>query len=553
MKRTFKRAGALFTALLLAVAMCIPAFAASVPVTGTPSADNKAGVQISGLNAGDEVTFYQIVKAKYDETGFSGYEAVEDASIELFDAEGKAIYPSAAQITELSKNLSGLESVGPVTVAEGATSVTQDLAAGEWMVIIKSADAQTIYNPMVVSVYYEDSEDGTLITGGEVAIGDDTHYNLTGQDAFAKKSDVCIDKKITGNTQNDVQTESGDDIAIGDTISFSISSTIPSYSEEYTKIVYNVLDTMDESLDLTADSIKVFVGGTEITDGFTVTTEAHGFKIEFAEDYIRGLANESDTARAVEVTYDAVLNSNATVNFDENNNKATIEFTNSPDENADAEKIDDETHQYTFEIDGNINGKDKEINRKGHELIKVNEKGEPEVVEWIDEGTEETEIEVGLAGAEFSLTYIKNNKGEDVTDGKVYTATTDTNGYFNGFTGLDAGTYELVETKAPEGYTLNAQKHTVVISATYNEDGTLATFTIEIDGKATSTYSATYEDGKVTEITTVGEPQTTFIKNVKLNNLPSTGGAGTYVLTIIGVAIFAFAMRMTFKNRKTEG
>lgn len=555
MKRAFKRIGTLFTALLIAVAMCIPAFAASVAVDGTPSMSDKASVEISGLNEGDQVTFYQIVKANYDDTGFAGYEAVKDASIELFDENGNPVYPSADQIAELSKDLNSLTSVGPVAVAEGGTSVTEELGAGEWMVIITSADPQTIYNPMVVSVYYEDSEDGTMITGGEVALGDDTHYNLNGEDAFAKKSDVCIDKKITDNTQDDVQTESGDDIAIGDTISFSITSTIPSYSEEYKSIVYNILDEMDESLDLKADTIKVIVGGTEVDaseNTFSVTPGAHGFEIKFVESYIRSLANEAEAGRAVEVTYDAILNDNATVNFDENNNTATIEFTNNPDENEDAEKITDETHQYTFEIDGNINGKDKEINRKGHELIKVNEKGEPEVIDWIEDGTEETEIVTGLAGAEFSLTYIKNNEGDEVTDGKVYTATTDDNGYFNGFTGLDAGTYTLKETKAPDGYTLNAQEHTVVISATYNEDGTLASFTITIDDEATSTYKATYDNGEVTEITTEGDPETTFIKNVKLNNLPSTGGTGTYILTIIGVAIFAFAMRMTFKNRKPE-
>ena len=89
-----------------------------------------------------------------------------------------------------------------------------------------------------------------------------------------------------------------------------------------------------------------------------------------------------------------------------------------------------------------------------------------------------------------------------------------------------------------------------MISAQYNEEGYLVSFTILIDGEATSTYKATYVDGEVTEITTEGEPETTFIKNVKLNTLPSTGGTGTYILTIIGVAVFALAARLAIAGRK---
>ena len=116
------------------------------------------------------------------------------------------------------------------------------------------------------------------------------------------------------------------------------------------------------------------------------------------------------------------------------------------------------------------------------------------------------------------------------------------------FKGLDAGTYTLVETVAPEGFTLDTQTHTVEISAEYNADGTLSSYTIKIDGTATSTYTATYNNGTITKIS--GDSVKTEIKNTKMGTLPSTGGMGTYLFTIIGVVVMAGAAGAFFISRR---
>ena len=116
------------------------------------------------------------------------------------------------------------------------------------------------------------------------------------------------------------------------------------------------------------------------------------------------------------------------------------------------------------------------------------------------------------------------------------------------FKGLDAGTYKLVETVAPEGFTLDTQEHTVVISATYNDDGTLNSYTIAIDGNPGSTYTANYNNGNITKID--GTSSTTEIVNTKMGTLPSTGGMGTYLFTIIGVVVMAVAAGAFFISRR---
>ena len=84
-------------------------------------------------------------------------------------------------------------------------------------------------------------------------------------------------------------------------------------------------------------------------------------------------------------------------------------------------------------------------------------------------------------------------------------------------TGLDEGDYEFQETKAPTGYKVNSENNKFTIAA--NE-----TAEVGIDA---------------------GE----FV-NTKLSALPSTGGMGTYLFTIIGVVVMAGAAGAFFISRR---
>ncbi|MDO4615446.1 MAG: isopeptide-forming domain-containing fimbrial protein [Lachnospiraceae bacterium] len=550
MKKLWKRFGAIAMMVVLVLTMALPVMAAgtnSKTITGTPSASDTGKVEISGLTEGDTVTFYQIVKANYDASGFLGYEAVKDNTIALFDKDGNAIYPSAEQITALALDPSGLKSEGPVT-AEGAT-VSRELAAGEWLVVVTPEDATTIYNPLVASVYYT-GEGGKTIESGKVDAGET--YTINGTSSYVKKSTTDVDKKITGGKyegkeeERTVAGEHGDDLAIGDTINFQIDSTIPAYSDEYKNLEYEISDTMDAGLDFNQDSLVITVGGASVdAKNYDLTKEAHGFKIAFKEDYLRDLAAETETARKVVVTYSGTLNKDATTNFDANQNTVKITFTNKPGENQKAEEIEKKTYQYTFEIDGSIGGTDTTRTHKTHELIKTGEGGSVADGTIIDDGWSETTVTSPLSDAEFTLT--------NTTTGKVYTAKTDASGYMN-FKGLDAGSYTLKETKAPDGYSLNSKEIPVVISADYNTDGTLKSYTITVDGNNTSTYEAKYASDNSGNVTEVHEEavKSTEIKNTKMNNLPSTGGMGTYLFTFVGAVLIVLGVIVHRRNKAVK-
>ena len=189
MNDKLKRIGALLICLAMMVTLCLPVMGATKPLSVPPSADDTGTVSVSGLKAGDTVTFYQIVRAKYDATGFAGYEAVKDPNIVLFNPAGQPIYPNAQQIAALSKDSQIL--VGGISkTANGAGVVTADLKAGEWLAIVTPVDAVTIYNPLVVSVYYTNS--GGTIESGELNVANGQTYNITGSDSYVKQTAVDV-------------------------------------------------------------------------------------------------------------------------------------------------------------------------------------------------------------------------------------------------------------------------------------------------------------------------------------------------------------------------
>ena len=83
---------------------------------------------------------------------------------------------------------------------------------------------------------------------------------------------------------------------------------------------------------------------------------------------------------------------------------------------------------------------------------------------------------------------------------------------------------------------------------------------ITIDGTVVNEYEAAYEisqtgETKITEIVDAGDPDvadTLFVKNTKLSQLPSTGGMGTYLFTILGVAVMATAAGLFLVRRRKQ-
>ncbi|MDY2960398.1 MAG: SpaA isopeptide-forming pilin-related protein [Hornefia sp.] len=514
--------------------VCFLVFA--MMITGMHSqsfAANGGKVTIKNVEAGATVTAYQIVKK--DAAG--KWVAVKGGK----PANPQA--PKSSEIIELAKDTSGLTST-PIDEKSG-NDYTKTLEPGMYLVLVSKTNNAKVYNPMIVSVNYDYSaatpgkQGGTVDANSKFAVGAET--------AYAKSTEPTLDKKIAKKVQNGSVTNDstvyGDSLKPGDITNFDIITTIPSYSKQYENPQFIITDEVSEGLDAPTN-IEVFgPENVKLTNGteYRLAQTGKKFTITFTKDYLLS----GNSAKSIVVKYMAKLNDKATSGFDANTNKAYIDYSNNPNENKGHKEK--KTYHYTFDIDGNIGGK---IREQSKEIVKVGvDKLTGDVIK-AEKITNLSTVQNKLKGAEFKL-YKANAAGTDIDGPVLKTVTTDANGLMK-FAQLDAGKYILQESKAPDGYVLNDKKIPVSITAELNGDGTLKSYSVTIDGKATSTYTSTYENGEIKTTVEDNSNKSGLFQNVRPGGLPSTGGIGTYIFYALGMALMALAAFMYVGSRKNK-
>ena len=487
-----KKLLAMFLALTMVLGMSISTMASdSVPTK--PTADNHEVVTVTNVEAGSNLTAYQIIDAYYGpagDRGFVEYRWLVDVNDDIkagdkveFGTDNNIIGLNDGLVTDVAKNPGTLPSV----TSTDATKI--DLTVGVWVVLVTPvADALKIYNPMLASVYYTQGGSDATVAPGNINAGDS--WGIATVDAYAKSSTISINKVFsTEDTDTAYETEHLDWVAFDDVITYKVTTTVPDYSDEYTTAVFTIEDNMDEGLELDADSITIKANGEELdAENYTLTTDTNMIKVEFKPNWVLNTRNA-----AIEIEYDVTVTDSATLNAESNDNEVVLTYTNAPNSTDTTEAIT--VKAYTFATDGDI--------------TKVKEDGT-----------------TALPGATFTLTNNATNK--------EYTAVSGSNGdvYFKG---LDVGTYTLKETAAPAGYTINETEYTVTVSAEYDETG-----------KVMESYAITFLNENNETVDTI------TITNTKLVSLPSTGGIGTTMFTIGGCGIMIAAAYLFFVSRRRE-
>ncbi len=597
-----KKMMALALTMVMVLSMSMAVFAAGegdTPAEGgdTPAAATVAydhPLTVTGLTAGDTVKFYKVIEWVGEATdNVSGWKAIspydtvltkdvltevllgKTATQEDVDA-GKATkvgdkIPATGITSDLAGELAKKATGGVDGSVSGTTATLDNAASGMWMALVTPADANTVYNPVFVSADYNKA------AGGTVGMGDS--YN---GDAVAKKSTLTLTK--TAKDKTTVDTDDVHTTAVGDTIDFTVNTTIPGYGDVYDAPHFVVTDTLT-ALALKTDTVEVTTpsglkkkGAEGVADAdadYEVSATTGGYTITFTEKYLKTLKTATD----VVIEYDAIVTSAAEYAVNEESNDVQIEYSHNPNQQSDYDVKKDTTQHYTFSIDAQGAGSGTSVSgKKTSEVVKigVNADGSP-----ITETTETSQItntetwEGPLEGAVFGLFTDKScakgteykAKNADGTAGTTpMTATTGADGRMN-FAGLDAGTYYLKEISAPAGFVTNSTVHTIVIAAEtesvkvteYYKNGTwsstnsegakavtydtdiLKSYTVTIDGTPTATYTFTNEatsnsnEIKWEEAPLVEKPFQ--LENTKGLDLPSTGGIGTTLFYIIGAIL----------------
>ncbi len=582
MKRMKKVLALVVAVMMVMTMMSFTAFAADDdPVYDHP-------LTVTGLADGDTVMFYQIVEWVGDAEGNVGgwkavapYDTVLTSSllknVIIGDPEAEPPVAPTGITSDLAGKLAKLATDGTAGTVASGTATLDNAAPGLYMGLVTPADANTIYNPVFVSADYNKE------SGGTVAVTDT--YN---GDAVAKKSPITLTK--TAKDKTSVDTDDEHTTAVGDTIDFTVNTTIPGYGDVYEAPHFVVTDSLT-ALKLVADSVVVttpadLVKGTD----YTVAATDTGYTLTFAPAYLKTLK----AAIPVVIEYDAIVTTDAQYAVNEESNDVAIEYSHNPNDQNDYDMKKDTTQHYTFSIDAEGAGSGENVKgKKTSEVVKigVDAAGNPITETTETSAITSTEKWTGpLAGAEFGLftdangttPYIpKNADGTAGTNPMV--ATTGADGRMN-FAGLDAGTYYLKETKAPAGFVKDNTVHTIVIAAeteevtvtewwngtewvstkptsgtakevTYKTD-VLKKYTVTIDGQPTATYTFTNAaEGNNNEINweTAELVEKPFqIENPQGTELPSTGGIGTTLFYIIGAILVIGGAILLISRKRTN-
>ena len=408
--------------------------------------------------------------------------------------------------------------------ALAAGSSTQ-LDKGYYLIVDSTATGQTVYNPAVLAIT------------SDIEIKDKTDVPTLEKKVQENKKSVTGEY---GNGFNDVA-----DYNIGDDVPFHLIGSVPDMSQ-YETYTYKFTDTFDKGFDaVNTNNVKVYLSNdkkldlegesadTDITSYFSGTNgsiqytaateaqgEAAGTKATLTvstKDLKKAATYSKSQPQYVIVSYTAKLNAKAEIGLPGNANEAYLTYSNKPDQSGTGNNNTNDTpHDKVI------------VFTYGLDVTKVDSK----------------ESSTKLKDAEFKLKN-SDNKWATITAGKVtgWTATendgsvlkSDAEGNFK-VTGLDDGMYTLVETKAPAGYNLPANGFSVTLTATTANgqtwNGTASTALTGLAVKVDQTDGTGNVDTGLGAIT---------IKNTQGSSLPSTGGMGTVLLYVAGIAVFVLA------------
>lgn len=476
MKKTFKKLMAALLAVALLCAMAVPAFAADAP----------GSITINNAVSGKTYNVYRILDIATHNDGYTGivYKTNDKWSNFINSTDVK------------SKYFAAVGNDGVITVKDGlnaddakALAVSAKAWLGAHTDITADATAITATSSTVNFTNLELGYYLVVSSGWDEAVEVVCSLDTTKPDVEIneKNGKPTIEKKIVENSNTVKNNTAG----IGDYVQFKITVNVIDGQPRN----YVIHDKMSDGLafvNTTEHPVEVKVG-TSILDttqySFNGTiTDSCTFELKINDDILQ--PND-----VVTVTYYGQVNSSAVINTGSNTNDARL----------------------TYGTSGKSSWEQTTTKVFGFKVFK-------------HAGTDKTTL---LVGADFRL---YKTVGET-----TYYAQFDSNGLLTGWTtkatdggvtmtsngtsalvlnGLDAGTYYLEETKAPDGY---------------NKLPTPVTVTISKEGVVSPA-----ENGIV------------YVSNNAGATLPSTGGMGTTLFYVIGGGLMVAAVVLLVTKKRME-
>lgn len=475
MKKTFKKLMAALLAVALLCAMAVPAFAADAP----------GSITINNAVSGKTYNVYRILDIATHNDGYTGivYKTNDKWSNFINSTDVKSKYFTAVGndgVITVRDDLNADDAKALAVSAKAWLGAHTDITADATAI---TATSSTVNFTNLELGYYL-----VVSSGWDEAVEVVCSLDTTKPDVEIneKNGKPTIEKKIVENSNTVENNTAG----IGDYVQFQITvNVIDGQPSNY--VIHDKMSAGLTFVNTTEYPVEVKVGTSTLTSTeYSLnksTTDGCAFELKINDNILQ--PND-----VVTVTYYGQVNPSAVINGD-NTNEAKL----------------------TYGTNGNSTCEKTTTKVFGFKVFK-------------HAGTDTEHL---LPGAEFRL--YKTVNGEN------YYAQFDAKGLLTGWTtsatiagvtmtsnsdsalvlnGLDAGTYYLEETKAPDGYNKLTAPVTVTIT----------------------------EDGKVNE-TANG---TVYVSNNAGATLPSTGGMGTTLFYVIGGGLMVAAVVLLVTKKRME-
>lgn len=471
-------------------------------MTGIAMADTvpTGSITVENLESGETVTIYQVIEIESDGTAalkdpkwVSGIQAwitatyPEYADAANLPADGSATVSKSTFYNALSGQLASLTPVKNEQV-NTATYTVENLPIGSYMVLVMGGEkAHEAYLTSIRATKYDFDKAEWVVENGVVNAEDK-----------CKTPDV---KKEEDKTT----------AAIGDKVTFTVDSDVPTYPASAYNVAYELEDTMAEGLTFNGD-LKAYginaTGKTELTPGkefkadYTQSTtdgKTKIFKLKFDYSQIKDYTQ-------IELVYSATVNEKIKIGSDQNTNEVKFKY--------DQKEKSSYTVLYSF----------------GFDLTKRADSETGELLEG-------AEFELKQNGNALKFKKLSNGhyavdpagEAKLVTgaDGKII------------IDGLNVGDYTLKETKAPDNFNLMQGEKDVTI--TQNGDALEKHLLANTNNKEHSKSAYWYQT----------------VVDKRISGLPATGGMGTTIFMVAGIAVMACAvvalMVVLKRQKRSEG
>ena len=440
------------------------------------AAEETGSITINGVGAGTTYEVYKMLDLEsYDvEAGAYSYKAnatwaeffaTEEAEAYMStDADGYVTWAAAedddtkAAFAKMALAYAKENGIAPTKSSKNTGEFTMDGTSGK-------------FENLELGYYLVDSTMGALC--GLTTTNPNAYIN-------AKNGVPTIDKQVQ---EDSTGSWGGSNTAdIGQTVYYMVTINVHAGAENY--VLHDVMESGLTFMNVTKVEHVIPSVETHTMDsskytvktGADVVTDGCSFEIHFSKD----VCDELETNDKILVYYEAMLNRNAVINGEGNDNTAWLTFGEGGKSNEDS------VVTYTYGLDIiKTDSSNKLIDGAKFKIYDAISGGNEVAVVLMDDGVTYCRARADETGIEI-----------EVKNGKVR------------LVGFDNGTYYLHETEAPDGYNILSARQKFIIS-----DGNLdAVF----NGDVYSTGSGVH------------------VVNKTGSMLPETGGIGTLLFTLLG-------------------